>query len=66
MFKLLKRSMCEEDGQDFAEYALILGITYENHCLQKGIKVAGTCRSSIASAEFRERTFDILHPYRHG
>ena len=25
MFKLLKRFMREEDGQDFAEYALILG-----------------------------------------
>ena len=25
MFKLLKRFVCEEDGQDFAEYALILG-----------------------------------------
>ncbi|HSQ40062.1 MAG TPA: hypothetical protein VLM78_07860 [Anaerolineales bacterium] len=25
MFKLLKRFLREEDGQDFAEYALILG-----------------------------------------
>jgi len=25
MLKLLKRFICEEDGQDFAEYALILG-----------------------------------------
>ena len=25
MFKLLKRLIREEDGQDFAEYALILG-----------------------------------------
>ena len=25
MFKLLRRFMREEDGQDFAEYALILG-----------------------------------------
>ncbi len=25
MFKLLKRFVSEEDGQDFAEYALILG-----------------------------------------
>ncbi len=25
MFKLLQRFMREEDGQDFAEYALILG-----------------------------------------
>ncbi len=25
MFKLLKRFIREEDGQDFAEYALILG-----------------------------------------
>jgi Flp pilus assembly pilin Flp len=25
MFKLLKRFVREEDGQDFAEYALILG-----------------------------------------
>ena len=26
MFKLLKRFIREEDGQDFAEYALIVGI----------------------------------------
>ena len=29
------RVQCEEDGQDFAEYALILGITYENHRFRK-------------------------------